>query len=213
MKKILVALFTISLLSGTILKAQDADVDVRGKFSLGLKAGLNYSNVWDEKGQDFKADSRIGFAGGLFLSIPIGKLIGFQPEIMVSQKGFQGSGTLLGFPYTFTKTNTYIDVPLQVQIKPTEFITIVAGPQYSYLLSEQSSYTFGSNSGTQEKEFSNDNIQKNIFGVVGGADLILRHVVLSLRAGMDLQNNNGDGTSTTPRYKNRWLQFTIGFII
>ena len=27
----------------------------------------------------------------------------------------------------------------------------------------------------------------------------------------DIQNNNGDGTSTTPRYKNVWFQGTLGF--
>jgi len=26
-----------------------------------------------------------------------------------------------------------------------------------------------------------------------------------------LQNNNGDGTSNNPRYKNEWTQLSVGF--
>src|SRR6185436_19715986 len=116
MKKLIITISVFSLLmSPTLLKAQDSDVDPRGNFAFGIKAGANYSNVWDEKGQDFQADPRVGFAGGIFFGIPIGKFLGVQPEVLVSQKGFQGSGTLSGSPYSFSRTTTYIDIPLQLQ--------------------------------------------------------------------------------------------------
>jgi hypothetical protein len=35
--------------------------------------------------------------------------------------------------------------------------------------------------------------------------------VLSARSGWDVQRNNGDGTSSIPRYKNVWFQATIGY--
>jgi len=74
-------------------------------------------------------------------------------------------------------------------------------------------YTFGTNSTAQEQEFNNDNIRKNTLGFVAGADFIFSHVVVSGRMGWDFQTNNGDGTNITPRYKNRWLQLTVGFKI
>lgn len=184
--------------------------DKREKVDFGFKAGINLSNVWDSEGQEFKADSKIGFAGGVYMGIPIGKIIGIQPEVLISQKGFKGSGSLLGFPYSTSRTTTYIDIPLQLQIKPSEFIHIVIGPQFSYLLNQKDKYTFGSNSQEQEKEFENDNIRKNILGFVAGLDILYENLVVSGRVGRDLQNNNGDGSSTTPRYKNQWLQFTLG---
>lgn len=206
-------LLGILLLGITIsIKAQDED-DSRSKLSFGIKAGFNYSNVWDESGQDFEADSKVGFAGGIFLGIPIGKYLGFQPELLISQKGFQGSGTLFFTPYSFTRTTTYIDVPLQLQIKPIQFLTIVLGPQYSYLMNQKDVYTFGTNSSEQEQEFTNDNIRKNILGFVAGVDVNISHIVLSGRVGWDFQANNGDGSSYTPRYKNQWMQFTLGFKI
>lgn len=206
MKKyfILGALF---LSIGLTLKAQD---DPREKLSAGIKAGLNISNVWDSEGQDFQADPKAGFAGGVFGSVPIGKYLGLQPEVLLSQKGFRGSGTLLGSSYSFARTTTYIDVPLQIQIKPSEFVTIVAGPQYSFLMHQKNTFTVGSNTIFQEDEIENENIRKNIFGAVGGLDVNISHIVISGRMGWDLLNNNGDGTSDTPRYKNRWIQFTVG---
>ena len=201
------------LFSGTTLRAQDSDNDSREKFSFGVKAGLNHSNVWDEQGQSFIAKSKFGFAGGLFLGIPIGEALGFQPELLLSQKGFKATGVIIDFPYSFTQTATYVDVPLQLQIKPAGFLTLLVGPQYSYLVHVKNVYTFASDTIAQEQEFDNDNIRKNIFGVVFGADVNLDHFVISGRYGWDLINNHGDGTSSTPRYKNKWLQVTIGFKI
>lgn len=196
-----------------MLRAQDADTDPRGLFGFGMKAGMNVSNVWDEQGQDFAADPKAGFAGGLFFAIPAGKFLGVQPELLFSQKGFKGSGTLSGSSYSVKRTTSYLDIPLQVQIKPAAFLSIVAGPQYSYLLHERNVYTYGSNSTAQEQEFNNDNIRKNILGFVAGTDITVSHVVVSARAGWDFQTNHGDGSSSTPRYKNRWVQFTLGFKI
>lgn len=195
------------------MNAQNEGTDTRENIVFGLKVGGNYSNVWDGNGQDFKADPIVGFAGGAFLGIPIGKYFGLQPEVLISQKGFKGSGTILFSPYSFTRISTYLDIPIQIQLKPSEFFTIVAGPQYSYLLNQKDTYTFGGNSSAQEQEFKNDNIRKNILGFVGGIDITIKHLVLSGRAGWDFQTNNGDGTSSTPRYKNQWIQFTIGFKI
>lgn len=190
-----------------------SSMDDRNMPTFGVKAGINRSNVWDEQGQDFQADAKTGFVGGAFLIVPLSTFLGLQPEILLSQKGLQGSGTLLTVPYSFTRTTTYIDVPLMVQIKPLEMLSIVGGPQYSFLLQERSVYSFGGNNVVLEEAFDNDNIRKNLLGFIIGADISLDHVVISGRAGWDFLNNHGDGTSSTPRYKNQWLQFTVGFKI
>lgn len=213
MKKVFLIATVASVLFSINIKAQNDDSDSREKISFGVKAGANYSNVWDEQGQDFRADSKLGFAGGAFLGIPIGKILGVQPEILLSQKGFQASGTLLGSPYSLTRTTNHIDVPVQLQIKPVQFLTLLAGPQFSYLMSQKTTYTWGPNSTDQEQEFNNDNLRKNALGFVVGADININHFVLSGRMGWDFQNNNGDGSSYTPRYKNQWLQLTAGLKI
>jgi len=212
MKHILIiaSLFSIST---TVAVAQDSsnETDNREKFQFGLKAGLNYSNVYDAKGEEFNADAKFGFVGGLFMAIPIGKYLCVQPEVLFSQKGFRAHGVILGNPYSFNRTTSYIDIPLQLMLKPSEFITILAGPQFSYLMNQRDVFTSSSVSYVQEQEFKQDNIRKNVFGVVGGFDINLRHITLGARAACDLQTNAGDGTSSTPRYKNVWLQGTIGY--
>lgn len=212
MKKLtlLAALFTLYTCIG-IIQGGVAQTDDRENFKFGLKVGVNYSNVYDEEGQEFTADPKLGMAAGAFCAIPIGQFLGFQPEILFSQKGFQGSGTLLGSPYRFTRKTSFIDVPLQLALKPSRFITLLGGVQYCYLLRQRDEFESSLMSVVQEQEFENDNIRKNIFGFVGGFDIHLNSFVLGGRLAWDATNNKGDGTSTTPRYKNVWYQLTVGF--
>jgi hypothetical protein len=90
-------------------------------------------------------------------------------------------------------------------------VTILAGPQFSFLLKEKNVFQNSLASVEQEEVFKNDNVRKNIMGFTGGLDLNFQNITLGLRANYDYQTNNGDGTSTTPRYKNAWYQATIGF--
>ncbi len=190
--------------------AQQNNTDFRDKIQFGLKVGANYSNVYDSKGDEFNADSKFGLATGAFLAIPITKYIGIQPEILYSQKGFKATGVILGRTYDFTRTTNYIDVPLLLSVKPSELVTLLAGPQFSYLLKQKDVFSNSSTTIDQQQEFENDNIRRNILCFLGGIDFNLNNIVLGARVGWDISNNNGDGTSTTPRYKNVWYQATLG---
>lgn len=192
------------------MTAQD-DNDYSEKLSFGFKIGGNLSNVYDADGEEFRADAKLGLAGGVFLEIPIGAFMGVHPEFLFSQKGFMATGSLLGFDYTFTRTTNYIDIPIYFALKPVEYVTILVGPQYSYLLKQSDVFESSLVSYDQQQEFENDEIRKNILSLSAGADININHVVVGLRAGYDLQKNNGDGSSTTPRYKNAWYQATIGY--
>lgn len=65
----------------------------------------------------------------------------------------------------------------------------------------------------QEQAFSNEDVRNNILGFTIGVDVTVKAFVVSVRASWDFQNNNKNGVSTTPRYKNQLLQLTIGFRI
>ena len=204
---------SLTLFIGTLGFAQDSTIpssDSRQELKFGLKAGVNFANVYDEENNDYVADGKAGFAAGGFLSIPLGKFIGFQPEVMYSQKGFKASGTVLGASYNFERTSTFLDIPLQLQIKPIEELTFVVGPQFSYLLDTKNEFN-GNTSTTQEDAINNENYKKNIFGFVVGADVNLENFVISGRAGWDISKNDSDGNNTTPRYKNQVIQLTLGY--
>lgn len=183
----------------------------QNQFAFGLKIGTNYSNVYDSEGEQFEAEAKFGLAAGAFLSIPFGKFVGIQPELLFSQKGFKATGSMFGSPYTIKRTTNYIDVPLLLAIKPIETVTFLVGPQFSFLLAQKDDFSSPSGTFQQQAEFDNDNIRKNTLCFVGGLDFNFDHVVLGTRAGWDLSANHGDGTSSTPRYKNIWLQATLGF--
>lgn len=210
MKKVILVFAFVTFTIGSIF-AQESSSDFREKLSFGLKAGINISNVYDSQGEQFNADPKIGLAAGVFVALPLGKYFGVQPEILFSQKGYKGTGSLLGSNYSYSYTSNYIDVPLLFAIKPISMITILVGPQYSFLVKDN--YTFNSAiiNINQENEFENDNIRKNTLSILGGLDFNFNRIVIGTRVGWDLQANKGDGTSETPRFKNIWYQATIGF--
>ena len=209
MKKTLFTVFAALAIVGA--NAQETTTtDSRSKLSIGGKIGFNYSNVYDSEGEDFVADAKLGLVAGGFVTIPLGKLFAIQPEILYSQKGFKGSGTLLGSSYEYKRTTDYLDVPIFLAIRPIENLSIMAGPQFSYLLSEKNEFS-GVINQSQEEAFENDNIRKNTLCLIGGVDFSIDKLVIGARAGWDLKTNNGDGTSDTPRYKNYWYQLTVGY--
>ena len=68
MKKISILFATIFILSFDSF-AQNEGKDYRTQAAFGLKAGMNSSNVYDEKGEDFQANPKLGLAAGIFVAI------------------------------------------------------------------------------------------------------------------------------------------------
>jgi hypothetical protein len=210
MKKIIFLLAAASLTAFSV-SAQEILVDYRNNIQFGLKIGANISNVYDTQGEKFNADPKFGLVAGAFLAVPIGTFLGIQPEVLFSQKGFRATGIILGSPYELSRTTSFIDIPVLFALKPSARFTLLAGPQYSYLIRQKDRYTGAPINLEQEQAFKNENIRKNLLCFLGGVNFNLNRTILGLRAGWDIQNNNGDGTSTTPRYKNVWYQVTAGF--
>ncbi len=196
-----------SVAQGTINEEHDR----RGKFLFGIKAGINLSNIYDTEGEDLNTKHKIGLAAGAFASIPLGKLFGVQPEVLFSQKGYQGNGTALGSSYQYSRTSSFLDVPVYLSFKPFTKVTFLAGPQLSFLLRQTDSFRSSSVSIQQQQTFYNQDVRKNLFCLIGGLDLNFNHLVVGGRLGFDVQSNNGDGTYSEPRYKNAWFQATVGY--
>lgn len=206
-KYLILTLFLASAAGTTKIAAQE---DLRDQLGMGLKIGANSANVYDTKSEDFDNEARLGLAFGGYLSIPLGKVVGIQPEIMYSQKGYKATGSILIADYEYTRKTDYIDVPLQLQIKPASFVTILVGPQYSFLIKKGYDFESGSITSNQQKEIEDVDIRNNILGAVVGVDFNISRLVLSGRVSWDLQHNDGEGTSVSPRYKNVVAQATLG---
>ncbi|OFX83962.1 MAG: hypothetical protein A2W99_03590 [Bacteroidetes bacterium GWF2_33_16] len=209
MKKLLLLVISILFLTN-LSNAQNDDIVLGKNIQVGIKAGVNLSNVYDTKGEEFEADSKFGFVVGVFGVIPVWKKFGIQPEILFSQKGFKGTGSILTYKYNFIRTSNFIDIPLFISFKPVKLVTLLAGPQFSYLFKQNDSFDDGISNIIIEEEFKNEDVRNNLVCFVFGGDLNFEYVVFGVRAGWDIQNNNKDGSSSTPRYKNVWYQATIG---
>lgn len=202
---------TIAILFVLLAVTVNGQTDNRDKFQIGVKAGGSLSNVYDTKGQDFNARAKLGFTGGVFFTIPINTLLGVQPEVLITQKGFRGYGRMLGQDYNFKRTTTFLEVPLLLAIKPAEFITVVIGPQYSFLLHQRDVFKSSFISYAQEQQLKQDNIRRNMLGFVTGLDINIGNIVIGGRFGVDLLRNRGNGNSNTPRYRNVSGQVTVGY--
>ena len=211
LKKLFIApVFAIALFSTQSIVAQTTTTDDsssmnnREELSFGIKAGINYSNVYSESGDGYVADGKVGFAGGVFVSIPLNELIGVQPELLYSQKGFKTEGTF----FDGQITSSYIDLPIHLQIKPTENISILTGPQFSYLLSTK--YELNGFSAIDEEDLD-DNNNKATVGISAGVDFELQNFLISARGSWDLNKVNKDNSTSDINYKNQLFQITLGY--
>lgn len=211
LKKLFLApVLATALFSTQSIIAQDQtsssayDMDSREELKVGIKAGANYSNVYSESGNDFVADGKVGFAGGIFVSIPLSQLVGIQPELLYSQKGFKTEGTFLDGKLT---TN-YLDVPVHLQIKPSPNVSLLLGPQLSYLLSTK--YELNGFSAIDEENFDDNNNRVNL-GLSAGIDFTVENFLISARGSWDLSEVNKDNTTSDINYKNQLFQLTLGY--
>jgi hypothetical protein len=181
---------------------------------IGFIGGLNIATMIKRSDPDFSSSPLYGINAGGVLQIPLGNVIALQPEVLYSQKGYQANGSDGITGYDYRRHLNCIDIPLLLRINLAKELGIVAGPQYSYLLSTKATFTNGSATYMQTVKNDNDNIRKNTFGGVIGLDVNVDHnFFLYSRYTIDFKTNNGDGTSSTPAYKNQVIQVGIGILL
>lgn len=124
MKKIL---FGLALVAGTFSFAQKTSSNTASSSPVrfGIKAGLNVSNI-----SNFESNSKAGFYGGLFATIPVAQDFSVQPEILYSGLGAKSKYD------SNTKVNLdYIAVPVMFQYNALPNLYVEAGPQFGFLVS------------------------------------------------------------------------------
>ena len=180
----------------------------------GFKGGLSIAAIIKTNDNNFSSAPLYGFNGGAVLQLPIGHVIAIQPEVLFSQKGYRATGSSVAGDYDYRRYLNFLDIPILLRINASKDFGIVIGPQFSYLLSAHT--TFKSWDATYEQTVNNenDNITKNIFGGGIGADInVSPNLFIYGRYTIDFKNNNGDGTSSTPSYKDQVFQIGFGVLL
>jgi len=148
MRKLIIILL---ILSPSIVIAQ---------LSIGLKAGLNFSNVTNSAG--FTNNNRTGYMIGGYIAPKAKKLFGFRSELVLSRQGYDYK----------TNTNTgnvnldYLLLPQLITLNFTKKFQLHAGGQAAFLLNAKVDSTNGNNSGSLFDYFNRFD-----YGLAGGAEV------------------------------------------
>jgi len=211
MRKIFFAAAMVLLIAGT------ADAQRRGyrkqrssddfyQPRIGLTGGLNIANTISSRNSDFSTDTKLGANFGLLIDIPIIYPLSFQPEILYSQKGYRAN-TAYG---QFAQRANFIDVPILAKLKLAPAFNVVVGPQVSFLMNTRNTYYDGFDI-IQQSKYTYNGDKTFVGGVIGiGLDLN-RNVELRGRYTIDFQENNPNGSSGVPDYRNQVWQVGLGF--
>ena len=190
MKTKILGLLTIALVAGTVSFAQ----------GVGIKAGANINKI---DGKGLKEEFQYGYSLGGFAELYFNNKWGIQPEVSWNQYQTQttddfddvipgGTSDLKGI-----KLN-YLSIPLLLNFRPVQFITLQAGPQFGILINKEQ----GLLKNGQEAFSSGD------FSMLGGVQLNVGKLKLGGRYQIGLNNINDIDNST--KWKNQGFQIYAG---
>ena len=154
-----------ALLLALGLAGQSNAQSVKPRF--GITAGANLTSIgkFQSGNVDYNSDYMFGFRGGVFADLPFTSTFGLMPQVLYSQKGGKISETVGGTNGEIKLRTDYIDVPVLFSFKPSPEITLTAGPQMSFLLSQSTDISVNNTASptiTDTKDFRKSIIGGNV---------------------------------------------------
>jgi opacity protein-like surface antigen len=197
----------IIFLAAGLLLAGAANAQIK----FGVAGGANFSNIIKTDDPNFTTSYKTGFNAGVTMDIHLIGPLSFDPEILYDTKGYKAQTT----SGEFTQRTNFIDAPLLAKIKLAPGFGIIVGPQVSFLMSTTNTYSNGFSTVVQQRyEDDSNRFRKSIIdGVIGVSIDLSSNVDLRARYTLDLQQDNVDGTTQTPQYRNQVWQIGLGFKI
>jgi Outer membrane protein beta-barrel domain len=175
------------------------------QFSVGLKAGPNFSklNVEQSPADNFK--NRAGFHGGAFMLVKISK-VGIQPEVLFSKQGSKFSFNTDNYSSNFD----YVNIPVVVKLYTVAGINLQLGPQISFLAKSGGKTVQTVNGVSSAIDASKDLYKKSDFGAVFGVGWDLPFGLMvegRYNLGLSKIQDNPDLDAT----KNQVIQVSLGY--
>lgn len=158
----------------------------------GLKAGGNYFKVG---GRSFDNAYRVSFSGGAYAELNYSSKFTIQPELLFNQVLCKTSANFSQIyaglePVGFQLVSLdYIAVPILLVYKPIPLISVIVGPQYSYLIAQTQ--------GLLQVDKSRDAFHHSEVALVFGGQLNMGKVKVGLRYQEGLNNINAINTTDT----------------
>jgi hypothetical protein len=124
--KNLLKVLVIGAFAAMLILPQIAAADVR----FGIKGGANVANVNGDIGTALENwKSTVGFCGGIFLELNLGRVLTIQPEVLYTMKGADTGTGKLKFDY--------LEIPILLKLRiPTGSVHpfVFAGPAFGFTL-------------------------------------------------------------------------------
>lgn len=195
-KKFVLALILLSV--NYFGKAQSTQTQNKSKavtsnMQLGLKAGVNISNIQIKNNED-AYDPRTGFHVGALAHIHISDHFAVQPEVMYSTQGAEAGILKL--------KQEYINVPVLLQLMANNGFRLETGPQACFLISAKNK--------NGDLEFDvKDQLKTVTFAWSFGASYLSKTGLgLDARYNLGISNINDDNASS-PESKNHVWQVGV----
>lgn len=169
------------------------------KFSIGVKGGANFGKI---SGQSFKDEFKFGYQIGLFATIPLGDVIGIQPEVLFNQTNVDTSNQFSTIYTNFNQIGSIelkqMLLPIMLNVNLNKFITLQAGPQFGIIIDQNKNLL----------QNGSDAFKAGTFSAAGGVQLNLSKLRVYGRFTGGLTNLDNVGNNDTWKVQN--IQVGIG---
>jgi hypothetical protein len=157
---------------------------------LGIKAGANFVN---QAVTDISTKTVTDFHVGAYINLNFSEKFGITPEILYSANGSKWEDAKVNFDY--------ISLPVMIRIMPVKFLSLEAGPQFSFL-------TKAEVEGVGDVK---DQLKKNDFGLAFGVGL---HIPMGFNVGARyIYGFTNISEVSDESIKNRTFQVYLGWTI
>jgi len=176
----------VVIISFLLLTTATANSYAQQKFHFGVMGGANLYKV---TGRSFDEKTRAGFSAGTYGEYFFSRMFGIQGELIWSQVKTKTDGDFNQIYGTYGGVSdadvflNYISLPVMFSFKPTPELSILLGPQYSYLVNQTSGLLIGDYNGK-------DAFKKSDLSLVFGGQLNLGKVKIGARYSVGLSEIN-----------------------
>jgi len=172
-------------------------------FHAGVKLGTNVNKI---QGESFSDRFTYGYSAGAFAEIKLSNRLGLQTEVLFNQVNTDTSDKFSQLykisPSTITNIKlNYISIPLLLNYKLSNIISLQAGPQYGILINQNENLLENGQKAFKQGDFS----------LLGGVQVKLAGIRIYGRYGVGLNNLND--IDNRDKWKNQSIQLGIGFAI
>jgi hypothetical protein len=175
------------------------------QFKLGVKGGTNIMKI---DGKSFRDEFRYGYHLGAFVEIGLGGKLGIQPEVLFNQVSSRVDSNFRNIYQNAVDFGSYRDVklkylsiPLILNYKLGNVLSLQAGPQFGVLMS----------GGNTLLESGKEAFRSGDLSMLGGAQINISKLRLSGRYVVGL--NNISDIDNQNKWRNQGFQLSVGLAL